>query len=376
MAETVIEMEPVFIEVRADHEGGVETDAEDLRERIRRAGRLLVEGDAAQAQALYEAALPFVRDDELLRALLFNLGLAHEAQQAWEASAARFGEVIAGWRGHPDAGHAMLRVAEAWAQLERWEAIPSLMQEHGQRGGLPLVERLEGMVRLASALLELRRFTEAARAYDAVLARNAEASAAWDPQRVRPEQRPLRASHGLISQARYGRARVFHLLALGVHLRMPNEVLRQDLATFRQLIDEAREAYLEALAGGHPLWAARAGLMVGQLFEDTYATVLAAEVPAGFSALESAIYFHELRRFLRRDLEHAIRVYQEAMAMCYRIGAPSSFVEEAQARIVRLRAYLDERLAWATEERWVLDGIHPRSYPRGARWRYHTDPPD
>ncbi len=315
-------------------------------------------GELATAERLYREIIAEFRDESYVRTAHYNLALTRERALDLDEASALYRLVIETWPGSEDATWAYFRLLECLAQLGRHDEIPALVEALLPRSGLDHGDRVEAYVRDGNALLELRRFTEAERRFEGAIAMNERRRAAWRPGEPDP---PLDQGHALIAAAHFGRGRIWHELFLEIRFVLPEERMTRDLADKNELFEQAQAAWLDCVRTAHPHWGPAAGYMVGRLHEDFYVDLLATEVPADFDELERSIYFEELRTFLDPALDKAMLIYENNLAMAYRLGAEGVWVDRTLEAIARLRTYREEQLGWDEEHAQVVAGTHPRS---------------
>ena len=354
--------EPVLVSATFEDDGTITTTSRELPEIFAEANDYLRADDYAHAIELYRTVLDqFPDEDDYVRVTHYNIGLAWEGLGEWDQAAFHYATVLDRWVASEDATWSFFRLAECRARLGEWSEIPSLMQRARDRVGLAHIDHQEAWLREANAMLELRRYPEAEALYTEVIEANGRSARAWDPATSDPDAEPLPDGHAIIAHAHYGRGRVYHELLLEIRLVLPEEQMIEDLIDKGQLLEQAQEAYLDAVRTGHRYWAPAAGYMVGQMYEDMHFDVLAAEVPEGFTEVEVEVYFEMLREQTRNALEQAVDIYESNLAMAYRLGSDNLWVEETLQAIRRVQAYLFEQDGWAEEERLILEGRHPRS---------------
>lgn len=356
-----ITFEPMVVHASTGPDGEPRTVIAELPELFVEAGDYLLADDYANALRLYELILENFEDDEYLRASTYNSALSLEGLGRTGDAAARYRAVIEGWPATEDAKDAMFRLAECEAILGNLERVPPLMERVLVRVGLDVEDRVEAHLRWANSMLELRRFDEATEHYREAIRIQDRARLAWNPESGRPSERPLDPGDGLIAQTWFALGRVYHELFSEIRLVLPEERLTEDLVGKTQLFDQAQDAYLQSVRTGNPYWAPAAGYMVGRLFEDYYFDVLATEVPEDFDALEVEVYFEQLREFVRPAMERALAIYEHNLAMAYRLGADSGWVDDTLASLERVHEYLETREGWEDEHRQIVDRTHPHS---------------
>ncbi len=360
-AEVEVEFEPMVITADVDDDGSITTATTDMPSLFAEANDYLRADDYENALRLYGVVLEHYDDDAYRRVTHYNMGLALEGLGRVDEAATHFEAVIEGWRGSEDATYALFRLAECYAELGRYDEVPALMEAVHPRAGLTVMDRVEAHLREANALLEMRRYADALEHYERALSINQSAMNRWQPGTSPESQQPLDAGDAMIAQSHFGRGRVYHELFLEIRLVLPEERLTQDLIDKGQLFEQAQEGYLDAVRTGHPYWAPAGGYMVGQLFEDFYFDVLAAEIPETFNEIELEVYFEEMRNFIQPAMERAMAIYENNLAMAYRLGASNHWVDSTLESIERVQAYLFEHDVWTEEERLIIERRHPRS---------------
>lgn len=358
---TTYDFEAVVIRGSVNEDGTVETTAADVPTLFEEANDYLRADDYANALRLYDLVLEATEDEEYLRVAHYNRALSLEGLLEFHEAARGYAHVIRTWPASDDATYAHFRLAECFAQTGQYERVPPLMERVLPRGGLALVDRLEAELRWGYALLEMRDFVGADEHLQRVIRGNEDALVRWNPESQNWRERPLERGDPVIAQAWFGRGRIYHELFREVRLVLPEARLTEDLVAKTQLFEQSQEAYLHAVRSGNRYWAPAAGFMVGQLFEDFYYDVLATEVPPEFNELELEVYFEELRAFVEPAMQRAMGVYENNLAMAYRLGSDSVWVEDTLASIERIHEYLQHREGWEAEHRLIIEHRHPRS---------------
>ena len=371
------EFDPLVFYSETDENGDVVDREVDLRALFAEAGDYLSADDLENALRLYDIVLEHVADDEYERITLYNSALSLEGLGRYEEAGQRYARIIRGWASTTDAKDAHFRLAECYARLGQYDAVPALMERVLPMITLSVDERVEAHLRWGNALLEMRRFEEAAGQYRDALRTNEDALMRYNPEAGHPDDVPLDDGDPLLAHSHFSLGRVYHELFSQVRLVLPEEQLTRDLVDKTQLFEQAQEAYLDAVRTGNPYWAPAAGFMVGQLFEDYYYDVLATEVPDDFNELEREVYFEELREFIEPAMERALAVYENNLAMSYRLGADNEWVDDTLASLERVHTYLRTQPEWEEEHRQVFEGTHPHSpfYVDHMQFRAEGDSP-
>lgn len=371
------DFDPLVFYSETDENGETVAREVDLRALFSEAGDYLRADDFENALRLYDLVLENVDNEEYERITLYNSGLSLEGMGRYEEAGHRYARVIRGWPASADAKDAHFRLAECYAMLGQYDSVAPLMERVLPMISLSVDERVEARLRWGNALLELRRFEEAAGQYRAAIQTNEDALLRFNPENNHPDDVPLDLNDPLLAHSYFSLGRVYHELFSDVRLVLPEERLTRDLVDKTQLFEQAQEAYLDAVRTGNRYWAPAAGFMVGQLFEDYYYDVLATEVPQDFNELEREVYFEELREFIEPAMERALAVYENNLAMSYRLGANNEWVDDTLVSLERVHTYLRTQPDWATEHEQVFDGTHPHSpfYVDHMHFRAEGDSP-
>lgn len=367
------DFEALVIRVNTSDEGDYETVVTDVPQLFDEANDYLRADDFENALRLYGLVLDATDDPGYVRVTHYNQGLAYEGLLDFEVAAEEYARVMEVWPASEDATFAHFRLAECYAMTGRYEQVPALMERVLPRQGLAHVDILEAHLRWGYALLEMRDFVGADEQLQGVIQRNERALLAWNPEEIDWTNRPLDRNDPILAQAFFGRGRVYHELFREIRLVLPEERLTEDLIDKTQLFEQSQDAYLAAVRSGNRYWAPAAGFMVGQLFEDFYFDVLATEVPPEFNELELEVYFEELRAFVQPAMERAMSVYENNLAMAYRLGASGVWVDDTLASIERVHVYLQDRTDWESEHRLIIEHRHPRSASYADHMQFRSE---
>jgi tetratricopeptide (TPR) repeat protein len=258
-------------------------------------------------------------------------------------------------------------------ELGDYEGIKPVVARQFERSDLTLMEEIDAELLLGNALLELRDWNGAERAFLQVVHLNERGLRAWDPDKSSAGRRPYEPTSTPIARAHFGRGRIFHETFSTIRLVLPKDAIRKALLDKTRLFEQAQEAYLSSVRTGDPEWATAAGFMVGQLFEDFYLDVLASEVPRDFNELELEVYFDELRAFIAPAIGKARRLYELNLGMAQRLGSRGAWVDETIAAIERVRGYIDRKEGWLQEQTLIVEQRHPHSARFSDQMQFRSD---
>lgn len=345
----------------------------ELPDLFKEANDYLIADDFKNAIRLYRIILNNFSDPEYRRVTTYNLALSYEGSRQWAEAAAHYRQVIELAPASEDGRFALQRLGICLWELGEYEGIKPVVARQFERSDLTLMEEIDAELLLGNALLELRDWNAAERAFLQVVHLNDRGLRAWDPDKSHPSRRPYEPTATPIARAHFGRGRIFHETFSTIHLVLPKDAIRKALIDKTRLFEQAQEAYLSAVRTGDPEWATAGGFMVGQLFEDFYLDVLASEVPRDFNELELEVYFEELRAFIAPAINKARRLYELNLGMAQRLGSRGAWVDETIAAIERMRAYIERKEGWLQEQALIVEQRHPHSARFSDQMRFRSD---
>lgn len=355
----IMDFDPVVIQATVDEDGSVVTTVTDLHAIFEEGVAYYRAQDYARAIDRYDRVLRYTDDPVWIRPALFNRGLAEEGRARWEDAASDYSEVIQRWPTSRDARDAYFRLAECYAWTGAFQEVPRLMRAALQRVDLDVDKRIEALVRTGTAYFEMRRYDEAQREFNAAIQLD-EADRESRMAEGRSSIRGANAS-GALAQANYLLGRIYHEIFAEIRMVLPVERYREDLADKDRLYQQAVDWYTRAVRTGDPYWTVHAGYMLGKINEDYYYDILASEIPSNFGAAELSYYWPGIREFIEPGMRKALRMYEAALSMGYRMGSRDPIMDEMLSSIARIDRYLSTQEGWESEQREVLEGRHSHS---------------
>lgn len=326
-----IEADPMLVQVGKDGEGRT-VDAGGLFDRAYEAFQNRRFEVAAQR---YRAVVEHFPDSRYYRSALYNAGLAYEEVGRRAPAAETYRRLIEEFPRRKDTVDAYYRLADIHASRGEHRRVVELMTEVMIRDDLTTFDRIEARVRRAEALLERGRLEKAEAGFEKVLDLNRRASSG--------DQLP--DDSRFICRAYVGLGRVIHGRVGQIPLKLPPDRMGDDLEEKAELLLDSQAQYMRALRKQHPEWSVAAGYRIGQLYEDFYSDIMAAEIPDELTDEQVEMYFEQLRERLRPVLERAIEVYERNLSMSRRIGETpenNRWVAETAESLERMKRYLDD----------------------------------
>jgi tetratricopeptide (TPR) repeat protein len=340
-----IKLDPMLIRVGPDGE----SEAVDVSEVFKKAYESYSDRRYEKAARHYEFIIEYFEDSRYYMPALYNLGLAYEKLERWDAAAGVYERIIEEEPEGDDAKDAYFRLAQAYDKTGEHKKTVDLMTNVLLQDGLSNFDRVEAHLRRANALLALEQWEEAQTGYRNAIDVNEKAS---------PDERLAAGSH-LLVQAHFGLGRSYHNQVGEIRLLLPPDRMGEDLERKGKLFLSAQHHYIEALRHHHPNWSMAAGYHIGKLYEDFYTDIFEAEIPDELTDEEVAIYFEELRKHIRPLMERAIDVYEKNLSLSRRIGeseAKNKWVKETKKSLEHLELFLNDPVTQRRAEMLVQRG--------------------
>lgn len=228
-------------------------------------------------------------------------------------------------------------------------------------------DKLDGLFRMGFNLVRGKKFADALMLYDRLLqhellgtADKAEcylrrATAYIQMDRAGLAEKDLKTSMALIKEAYEGvirgselmaeahfrRGEIYQRLSHGVRLKLPVARMKGDLRDKVRYFKQSQASYIDSVNVQNSYWATAAGLRLGELYEQFYRDVLAAQVPKNFDKETRRFYIVQLKKELQPLLEQSLAIYEKNITMSERIGASNEWVSETEERVTRLRSLIE-----------------------------------
>ncbi len=309
---------------------GVELEGLDDQALLDRAVAAADEGRLGAALADYDLLLDAFPDSPLRPLALYNGSLALEALGRCDEALPRLAAFLETGPQSDDARDARFHVGSCLETLRRWpeaaRAFEALLEE-----ALPPADRLEAGARAGWALVKAGALDRA----EPVLAA---ALLTWrKDERLRAVPRDSWAALVTFAQGEIHRRR-----AAQVRLRGSRDELERDLDEKAERFARAEERYLEALRLQHRTWSVAAGYRLGRMYERLHAELVAVELPPELTTeMERAAYREHLHRRIVPLLEKARIAYDETVFLGERLGvAAGQWTRRAVAGHTRVEALL------------------------------------
>lgn len=222
-----------------------------------------------------------------------------------------------------------LRLVEALLESGEWVAAENDIIECLSRPELTPANRIELQAGLTRTLRKQSRLQEA-------LDASRKALEIFDANAVAPDMKGNYSA----AMAAFEGGEIWHDIFLAIKLILPKDRMEKDLTDKAAMFMKAQAEYMRTVRIGNIFWSSRAGVRIGQLYEEFYDDIMDAEVPPGLNDDDLRLYMDELRRQARPLLEKAVNLYERNMDVCRRFGAKEEWFSEMKTRLARLKALL------------------------------------
>ena len=355
---TVVEMEPVIVELTRGQDGESSITAFDAQHLFETSEAAFKAQRFAECDAQYAQLLQRFPQSRYVHATLYNRGLCLE-ELGQHALAGRH------FRRHAELSEALadrrdgeFRWGYNLVKTGNFPTALALYERLLKETDLTPLDRAECLLRQGMALVGSSRLGQAEKSLEAAI------------EHVTTGTGGLTKGNDTLAEVYFVRGTIYQRLAHEVPLKLPIKQMQDDLADKVRFFRRAQRGYLDALNVQHTYWATAAGLKLGELYEAFYRDVLSAQVPDDFDEKTALFYVAELRKKLQPLLEHSLSIYERNITMSQRIGAENEWVTETESRLARLRTLIEEteRLdpAKALEEAPAEPPEVPKPPSRGA----------
>lgn len=291
-------------------------------------------GNHEQAARFFALVYERFPDSSFGPPALFNLGLARLRHGRPADAATAFRLFLDRYPGQDDIEQVRLRLAEALLESGDWAGAESVLgamvDSYGSR---PAIE-MEIRAGLARALRKQGRLKESIDQVDATML-------VYDRHLVDPD---IKGSFHA-AMASFEGGEVWHDLFLAIKFILPKDRMEKDLSDKGTMFIKAQAGYMRTVRVGNIFWASRAGVRIGQLYEEFYDDIMKAEVPPELDDRQLAQYMAELRRQARPLLSKSIELYERNMKVARSYGAKDEWFTDMKVRLDRLKKLLEEPAA-------------------------------
>jgi tetratricopeptide (TPR) repeat protein len=345
-----VELEPVRVEGSRDPAGDDRVEAYDARELFDRAGAELDADRYARALALYDRLVAVFPDSQLATPAHFNAGLALEGMRRLDQAMARY-LAAAGRAGATRYGlDAHIRAGAVAAELARWSDALRAFDALLARGDLGAADRIEIQARRGYVLVESGRHDEAERALADAL------------ELARTSERGLRVETAYFAaMAQYYLGEIPRRRAEAMHLQLPDDRLQRDLEARAKLVLLAQHRFEDTIRRSNLYWATAAGYQLGSMQQEMWRALVAAPVPSRLDAKAAAIYTAEVRALARAHLDKALAAHAMNQKVAAHHATQTPWSLASSQRIAEL-----EQLIASEATRASASGPEPRTPRSGA----------
>ncbi|HPB51721.1 MAG TPA: tetratricopeptide repeat protein [Myxococcota bacterium] len=327
---TSIEMEPLEFQA-VQTADGLRVETMDPERLFESGSNAFDAGDFVEASRLFGLVADRFPDSAQGEPALFNLGLSRLRGGRPGEAVTAFRRYIDSFPPEPQDVLPRLRLIEALLDSGEWADAEAEIKVAIDAPGLTPANRLELEAGLTRSLRKQNRLQEALDA--SARAREIHDSHLTDPS--------MRANYSA-AMAAFESGEIWHDLFVSIKLVLPKDRMEKDLTDKAAMFMKAQAEYMRTVRIGNIYWSSKAGVRIGQLYEEFYADIMNAEIPPGLSNDDLALYRAELRRQARPMLVKAVDLYERNMEVCRKFGAREEWFTEMKTRLARLKSLLAE----------------------------------
>jgi len=286
-------------------------------------------GDFDQAARFFSVVCERFPDSSFGPPALFNLGLARLRHGRPADAATAFRRFLEKFPGEGDIEQVRLRLAEALLESGDWAAAESVLGAMMVAAAPRPAVELEIRAGLARALRKQGRLKESMDQVDAAMQ-------VYDRHLVDPDIK----GNFHAAMASFEGGEVWHDLFASIKFILPKDRMEKDLSDKGTMFIKAQAGYMRTVRVGNIFWASKAGVRIGQLYEEFYDDIMKAEVPPELDDHQLGQYMAELRRQARPLLSKSIELYERNMKVARSYGAKDEWFADMKARLDRLKELL------------------------------------
>lgn len=300
----------------------------DERDLFDQAVRAYEAGDLLAARRIYATLLDAHPDSRWRDLYAYNRGLVEMHLEDYREAARDFATAESLANDAADARDARFHAAIAWAGLGQWQAAAETFEDLLVTESVP-AQRVEQLVRAGICRQRAFQYAKARAHYREAVQLFEQTSDLY-----------LQYHPTWAARAQYQAGDLYAERFAQVSLLLPLERMRVDLETKGRLLLHSQNAFLKAVRLKDHYWALAAGYRIGQIYEDFYADLHAAEVPVDLDAEAREVYFVELKRHVAPLVRRAIEVYRKNLELGRRVHADNEWMQKSEASLKKLEALL------------------------------------
>lgn len=329
VAEPVLEIEPLKIQVVPDGAPDHELDAYDARDLLDTGNEALANERYDEALAYYEQLLVDFPDSQLAVPAMFNAGLAHEGKGEVDEAIALYQKIVARREPGRDAIDAHLRMGALMAEGQRWADAIAAFESLLLRDDLTPTDRVEGLARLGYVLLEAKDYAGAEEVLRQALDYHATVSA----------RAPLETDY-YVAMAQYYLAQIPHRQFVAIPIRMPDKQTERDLEAKAELVILAHDRYLKTVDIGNPYWSTAAGYQLAHMRKQFWDQLVLAPIPPHLPENAHDFYVKRVHEEATVFLEQTLDTHQTNVRYADEAGWSTVWVEASRREAVVIAGIL------------------------------------
>jgi tetratricopeptide (TPR) repeat protein len=310
----------------------------------------MMKGEVAVARGHYQKLLSEIPDSALAPLAMFNLALLHERLAEWDQAIATYRDLVARYRTGRDVVDAAMRVGAVLTERKRYAEAERALDEVLARHDLTHADRIEALARKGYVLLEQGEPARSEAALRGAIAAYTKVSRLDDPY--------------YIAMAHYYLGELPHRQFLAAPMRPPLDRLKLDVEAKAALATVAYDHFREALDFQQPYWSTAAGYQMSHIYKELWDAAVTAPVPPEVPEAGRAHYREEVHRLVFRYLEKALAGHQKNVELAAAFETPTAWSEASRQRATELARLLSSESAGVlTEPAATASNVRPAGAP-------------
>ncbi|MEZ4359958.1 MAG: tetratricopeptide repeat protein [Kofleriaceae bacterium] len=286
------------------------------------------EGRGDEAIGLFRRLVSEFPDSSYAPLSLHNIAAIYDGRGDQASTITTLRELIAGYPAARLSIEGHLYIAAITAEHKRWGEALRTLDEVLARDNLTFEDQVEALARKGYVLLELDRLDQADAALVAALGQWRKAPRIDDPY--------------FIAMAQYYRGEVAHRRFAKIEVKLPDDQLGKSLDAKEALAVTAYDRWREALPHRHAYWATASGYQMSQVFFELWEATVKAPYPAAMSLAARPPYVAEVHARVRAHLQKALEGHRMNIELAEAYGVSTTWSEASKTRAMQISEILEK----------------------------------
>ncbi len=332
--EVIVNLEPIHVEVVTDEHGQQTTAVTDARTLFEDGNDALMQGQLDEAIAAYERIITEFPDSQLMVAVLYNDGIAHEKKGEIDAAIAKYQAAIVKDAGGVDSLDAQFRLGEIFGDQKRYADAETAYLAILDREQLGAPDRIEALARLGWVRLEAKDYPGAEETLRSALLYAEQIQAA--------EQLP---TNYYVVMAQYYLAVIPERQFEVVPLRYPEEQMTRDVEHKSELFLLAQDRFFKTVSYGNLYWTTASQYQIGAMYKKFWDDLLLVPMPKSLDGdaaaqKEYVLGVNDKTGEIEKLIKNALVWHEKNIVIGQKVADPPHWVRESAAAAADIRDLL------------------------------------